>query len=159
MYDYGKRTQRKPGLECPYAQFRLRAEKDGDSNLAALCSIRFYLRSGICNRLEGEDGAYEKYMKDLDQHYFIEQMGEYSTQNLTILMYQDGLHKEISKAQEIIEAVNKEYDQAFSSWELCTVQRKSIFVVWEVIAIIKNSLYTMSTKQNLMRLWKNIRNE
>ncbi|MBQ6147928.1 MAG: hypothetical protein IJI83_00075 [Oscillospiraceae bacterium] len=98
-------------------------------------------------------------MKDLDQHYFIEQMGEYSTQNLTILMYQDGLHKEISKAQEIIEAVNKEYDQAFSSWELCTVQRKSIFVVWEVIAIIKNSLYTMSTKQNLMRLWKNIRNE
>ena len=89
--------------------------KERYSNLAALCSIRFYLRSGICNRLEGEDGAYEKYMKDLDQHYFIEQMGEYSTQNLTILMYQDGLHKEISKAQEIIEAVNKEYDQAFSS--------------------------------------------
>ncbi len=91
-------------------------------NLAALCSIRYYLRSGRCDGLTGENGAYVAYQRDKEHKIITEKEELFSIANEDLKNNQKELYKEIVKANRIVEAIKKEYDSCLiymgkSEWE------------------------------------------
>lgn len=86
-------------------------------NLAAVCSFYDYIAAGICTKLEGSDGAYNKYDIEMRMDRMITQLDEvienlHIIQNNQIKLYDEmcGISQKIDKLQSSMDAIATQLD-------------------------------------------------